>query len=523
MSNKRQYSYPILIIALLCCWSFSLFGMERSIIKVGLESLYRNVGQITLTSDTNMEIGSFDESGFTPFGTLNSSKLFIEKASKQYYDLGSLYTTFQAAYEAASSVQGIPVYIDKGIFAVYTTSPMGNSVISDSMQYVVKDENNQEILVFHKAATELVFRGYDEETSLHLTTVGGNKKYRGAIGVGGTTGLTPYNVVNMEEYLYGVIPCEMSASWPEEALKAQAVAARSIAIYQYNRYAKSGYNVVDTTTTQVYGGYNKEDSRTTAAVNATRGETIKYNGVVAEALYFSTSGGYTESAVNVWGNNIDYLVGVKDQYETEPAQGDWTRTITLAELNNCLASRGANIGTAQGIEIVSRTSSGRVQEMRILGSSGNYTVSKEDIRSFFSSTKGGSLKSRLFSLTGAINVGSSDVETTGESVAVLSASGMIELPLHEMIVTNGQLIEPITSENVAIQAANGSTEVSLQQSAEAGEQIASGETIWGDITIYGKGYGHGVGMSQSGAKGMAKAGFNYVQILQHYYNGVTVG
>ena len=125
----------------------------------------------------------------------------------------------------------------------------------------------------------------------------------------------------------------------------------------------------------------KEDSRTTQAVDATKGETVRYNGKVADALYFSTSGGYTESAVNVWGNPVGYLVGIEDIYETEPAQPAWTRTITLSELDKCLANKGANIGSAQGVQIVSRTSSGRVQEMCILGTVGTYNLKLENMLS----------------------------------------------------------------------------------------------------------------------------------------------
>ena len=501
-------------------------GAVPTTIKVGLESVYKNVQSISLTSDTPISIGYYDSYGFNQIGNLESNQLSISKASSIYYDTGQIYYSYQTAYEAAKTCAGIPVYVDQGIFAVYTITPSGNSVSASSTRYVVKDSTGNEIFIFNRGSKEIVFRGYDTASGLNLTGVGTQKKYRGAIGIGGTTGITPYNILSIEEYLYGVVPGEMSPSWPQEALKAQAVAARSIAIYQYNRYTSAGYNVSDTTATQVYGGYTKEDARTTAAVDATKGQTIQYNGTVAEALYFSTSGGYTESAVNVWGSPISYLVGVSDSYETEPAQADWTRTISLDDLDRCLAAQGANIGKAQGVEIVSRTPSGRVQEMRILGTNGNYHLSLEKIRTFFASTSGGSLKSRLFSLSGPVAVTPPSTNTSGagvSNVTVLSANGtaVVGLGNGTSFATNGQVTQVVGNSN-NVQSATESLQLTAQANTNNNNQYAQSEIIRGDFTIYGKGFGHGVGMSQSGAKGMAQAGYDYVSILKHYYTGVTV-
>lgn len=521
MRFKRRYGNAILIIALLCSLSYVTLGADPSIIKVGLVSVYNNVASISLSSDEPMMIGYYDESGFTKLGSLPSEKISITKAGSSYFDLGSIYSTYQEAFDAASTQGGIPVFVDEGLFTVYSKVTNGNPIENNAERYVVTDSYGNELLIFNKTSKALVFRGYDRETGLCLTGVGSSKKYRGAIGIGGSTGITPYNVLGIEEYLYGVVPGEMSASWPEEALKAQAVAARSIALYQYNRYASYGYNVVDTTATQVYGGYTKEDSRTNAAVDLTRGETIKYNGKVAEALYSSTSGGITESAVNVWGSDIPYLVSVPDTYETEPAQPAWSRSITMAEVENCLLNQGVNIGQAQGIQIVSRTPSGRVQEMKIIGSKGEHTVTLEKVRTFFSSTSGGSLKSRLFSFTGELTGSTGGNSEAAQVVSVVSANGITQVPINNLVASNGTTKTTIGSSVVA-QSSTG-LEILSTTGSSNGNVNLQGETIWGDFTVYGKGFGHGVGMSQSGAKGMAKAGFDYISILKYYYTGITVG
>lgn len=516
MLSKKKGGYLLLFMILIGCYSFNVMGQGHSIIKVGLESVYQNVAQISLRSDGALAIGHYDENGFTQLGTLSDCDVTIEKATGRYTDMGSLYATYEEANKAAQLLSGIPVYIEESLFAVYTEDEAGQ-VIPSSTRYLVRDSKGKAIFIFNKGSKEIVLRGYDVGTGMYLTTVGPKNKYRGAIGIGGTTGLTPYNIVGIEHYLYGVVSGEMSPSWPEEALKAQSVAARSIANYQYNRYVSRGYNVVDTTATQVYGGYLKEDPRTNAAVDATKGEVIRYNGKVAEALYFSTSGGATESAVNVWGNNIPYLVGVSDSFETEPAQSAWSRTITLEEVDRCLKAQGIKIGKAQGVQIVSRTSSGRVQEFRVLGTAGDYSLTLEQIRTFFSSTSDGSLKSRLFEFGNGITGDAGHL--SGTTIQLLSAYGEAECRTDELVMTDGKLTTPVSGE-IVVQSATGVT--TLGGGTQDGT-VPSGETVWGDFTLYGQGFGHGVGMSQSGAKGMAKAGYDYISILKHYYTGITIG
>lgn len=440
---------------------YTIFGSEQKMIKVGLESVYKNASSISLSSDRNIEVGYLDEKGFKRLETLSSSNITITR--------------------------------------------------NKDNTYCVRNDLGQKLLTYDD--NDLVFRGYDNESGLNLTTVGKNKKYRGAIGMGGTTGITPYNLILMEEYLYGVVPNEMVPSWPEEALKAQAVAARTIAKYQYNRFIKSGYNVVDTTTTQAYGGYNKEHPRTTAAVDATKGECVYYKNKLAETLYFSTSGGYTESAKNVWGSDIPYLISQADTYETEPEQADWTRLITLEEIDRCLETAGARIGKARGIQILSRTPSGRVQEMNIIGTNGSYPLTFEKIRTFFSATTQGSLKSRLFT----IQESTSQQLSTPSKVSVLSASGVQNEQLANTYVTNGRQITAVNPTELWTQSATNRSPLQVQN-----QTAPKKETVYGDIVIKGKGFGHGVGMSQSGAKGMAKAGFDYKSILTHYYQGVTI-
>src|SRR4051794_36295334 len=158
-------------------------------------------------------------------------------------------------------------------------------------------------------------------TSKQALVVAG-KPYRGTIRVlsDGKT-LQVIDVLGLEAYLKGVVPSEVPSAWPPEALKAQAVAARS---YALSNLAKARqYDVYADTRSQVYGGVDAEASTTNDAVDATKGEIVLYNGKVANTLFFSTSGGRTASAAEATGTAVPYLVSVADPYDTASPYHDW--------------------------------------------------------------------------------------------------------------------------------------------------------------------------------------------------------
>lgn len=536
---KKYWRFILAAVFITCFYTLTWADSVPSIIKIGLESIYKNSSSINISGQTSLSIGHFNENGFMEMGTLPSNQITISSLADEFYDLGNIFGSYQEAVQFAQNYGNgaVPVYLSKNMYKVYFPSDIGGLSLAPrgAKRVGIYDSFGSLLMISEQNDCELVFRGFDSLKNMPLTKVGNTKEYRGAVGIGGTTGITPFNYVNIEEYLYGVVPGEMPSSWPQEALKAQAVAARSIAIYQYNRYASSGYNVVDTTTTQVYGGYKAEKVTTNNAVDSTRGEVIRYNGSVAEALYFSTSGGITEDAKNVWGTDIPYLKAVADTYETEPAQPAWTRSIALSEIDACLAKAGASIGNAIGVQIVSRTPAGRVQEMNILGNSGSYTLTGENVRSFFGSTQEGSLKSRLFSFSGAItnvgstsNMSSNTLSNAAGNLSIISSSGIQEVSNNGLMVLGSRDMVPLENAFVA-RTQSGDELVSLTGNSQAdssagtvlGSNVAN-ETVYGDLIVHGVGFGHGVGMSQSGAKGMANSGFSYDQILKFYYTGVTV-
>ena len=148
------------------------------------------------------------------------------------------------------------------------------------------------------------------------------KPYRGKIAVSSDgKQLQVIDTVGLENYLKGVVPAEMPSGWPPEALKAQAVAARSYALANLTK--GRGFDLYGDTRSQVYGGLDAEATSASDAVDATKGQVVLYNGTVADTLFFSTSGGRTASAADATGAPVPYLVPVADPYDTLSPYHAW--------------------------------------------------------------------------------------------------------------------------------------------------------------------------------------------------------
>lgn len=515
-------------------------GKTPESIRIGLESVYKDASVIQIKSEEPLAIGYFEGERWIKEGYLEASEVNVSLSSEAYYSYNEVYNDFEDASDALEvyDSEAVVAYIAPGTYKIYTTDDFAgeNQVNNSGKQIVVKDTKGEVLLVSENGDQPLGFRGGYSAYDFPATGVGSSRLYRGVIEVvkGQSKGLTAVNQVNMEEYLYGVVPCEVSASWHTEALKAQAVAARSMATFQYSRFVSRGYNLVDTTTSQVYRGITAEHINTTQAVDATSGKIATYNGKVAETLYSASSGGYTADAKYVWGNSVPYLVAKPDPYEVN--HSPWTRKITLKEIEKCVANAGKNIGTVEGVRINEYSQSGRVNSLTILGTKGEYTVTNENTRTFFSGTNEGSLMSRMYQFTPYTQVPGSNENVTIKpgantaKVTVLTSDGSVELGLKDLWMETEDNYSKI-SDTVYIQTDKdlissdeiiSSTESTTTNTGGASVAKGAGMTVYGDLTIYGYGYGHGVGMSQYGAKGMAEAGFTYDEIITYYYEGVEI-
>jgi stage II sporulation protein D len=274
-----------------------------------------------------------------------------------------------------------------------------------------------------------------EPTGDGFVWIGGHW-YRGRTElVASSKGITAVNHVNLEHYLYSVLGSEMFPDWPQEALKAQAVAARSYALYKRSTSKNTVYDVGDTTTWQVYKGVDGEAQGTHQAVDATAGQVMTYNGQVILAVFHSSSGGHTENVEDIWTDRLPYLRGVVD-YDIGAPVFEWTKNLSRSELS----SKISGVGNVVSMTPERKTPNGRIITMLVTGDRGKKRISGNDLRN----TLG--LKSTLF-----------------------------------VVNPNG----------------NG-------------------------FQIQGRGFGHGLGLSQWGAHNLATQGVNYQQILGHYYQNATL-
>jgi stage II sporulation protein D len=217
-------------------------------------------------------------------------------------------------------------------------------------------------------------------TTLRGTAENGlaNGSYRGRMVLSRDGGaVLVVNSVGLEQYLYGVVPAEMPASWPAEALKAQAVVARSYALRSLR--PGSPYDVFADTRSQVYRGVMAETVTTTAAVRATRARVVTAGGQIAQTFFFSTSGGRTATNEEAFGGlPISYLRSVDDPHDDLSPYHDWTARFTRADARRKLKS--VTLGTLRGLAVASRTPSGRAATVTVQGSGGDQTVSAATIR-----------------------------------------------------------------------------------------------------------------------------------------------
>jgi stage II sporulation protein D len=235
----------------------------------------------------------------------------------------------------------------------------------------------------------------------------------------------------------------MSPQWPSEALKSQAVAARTYALYQKEKNRDKDYDVYASTSSQVYGGFGVEKETTTRAVNDTRGKVLRHRGNLILAYFHANSGGVTEDAKNVWTADVPYLKSIRDDFSAQAPNTHWNKYVDLVSISQSLRAKGVDVDTIVELIPTAISPSGRVRNIRIRHNRGQTTLSGNHFR----------------------------------------------------IKVDPKLIK--------------STLFTIRRSGNG-------------ISFYGKGYGHGVGMSQWGAYQMAKAGHPYTNILRYYYSGVEI-
>ncbi|MER3424874.1 MAG: hypothetical protein C4293_18285 [Nitrospiraceae bacterium] len=198
------------------------------------------------------------------------------------------------------------------------------------------------------------------------------------VGRGGE--LLVINELDVEEYVKGVVPSEMNAAWHPEALKVQAVATRTYALYQQMMSAGRDYDLVASIQDQVYGGRHGVDQRIEQAVEATRGLVVTYNNAPILAAFSSTAAGPTEDAMIVWAKDLPYLKGVDCPFDASSPYYQWRAEVTLHDLEQTLRKQGVAVGTIASLTPYVYSRSGRVDKIRILHSEGELILRGQDLR-----------------------------------------------------------------------------------------------------------------------------------------------
>ncbi|MFM7363813.1 MAG: SpoIID/LytB domain-containing protein [Cuspidothrix sp.] len=206
----------------------------------------------------------------------------------------------------------------------------------------------------------------------------GDRWFRGRILVIPTsTGITAVNWVDLEEYLYSVTGGEMDSRWPDEALKAQAIAARTYALYEREKQRTNPvYDLGDSPDRwQIYKGVSSESPRTYNAVDTTAGKVLTYNNQIILSVFHACSGGHTENVEDVWTSKEPYLRAVPD-FDQNIKECNWTKTFTPGELG----ARIGGIGNVKDMIIETLSPFKSVKILKIVGDKGTKVLGREQVR-----------------------------------------------------------------------------------------------------------------------------------------------
>lgn len=542
--NKlNNAKWRIASIALVLIFAISAFPTKNidaagyaEYLRIGLFYGGSETPSVAVSAAGGFSLGYYSDRTFVPISSTSSSAITVQRDDASGYPYHLRYAHGISAAEAQNLVaqlsgEGIMAYAayingEIGVWGgMYPSvadaeaaagadshAPMPMDMSNDRI--CALDSQGRIVFLFGSGGTGFGARPNFSNPMDEKLTISG-VSYRGGLDFRRKNGgaMTIVNVVNTEQYLYGVISREMSPSWPIEALKAQAVCARVYAFNSLGKHNSDGFDLCPTVHCQAYGGILYEDERSFAPVDRTAGEVLRYNGNLAQAFYCSSTGPNTESVEYVWGTAFPYLVSVDNSYEktAEIPNGVWNSTITADKATAVMDNVGKGVGQVTNIEVVERTPAGRVMKLRVAGTGGEVVLEREECRNVFSNF----VKSRLYTV-----IGNNDAETADSAA------------LKMLFLWNGKAYREITPNEVYIIGGDGT----IVQQAELYILTKDGSHLFGsesenvsepgvpstEWSFSGMGWGHGVGMSQYGAKGMAEAGISYKDILTHYFSGTTV-
>lgn len=451
---------------------------------------------------------------------------------------------WMAPVEAASQ----PIRIGVGI-------GLSQAVISSGSPIILKEASgkkyraNKAITIRWAGNNRVAIGKHSLKLPLILTSsnpLAYNKvRYRGYIKIEGNgNSFSIVNVLDVEDYVRGVLKMETNPAWPLESLKAQAIISRTYALKNIGKYGSKGFDLTATPDCQVYRGINAETPQTDRAVKETVGIVVTYGSDLALTPFHSDSGGATANVAEVWNSSIPYLKGVQEAISYSSPYSTWEVSLSPQQIQSALSKIGVQVGQIQSIEIGQQDSFGRTVSLVLRGSQGATQIKSNQFRmaigptvlrsTFFSAVNGQHLSLKAQSVPNSPvppsapeqrnNVGITNSDgplTFEEEQTMIDLTKQGAFSSHEMI---DMLMNPEKKKLYLLKALKQgepkkqSNSVITNTKSGAGQIRPSSE----GFVFKGRGWGHGVGLSQWGAKSLAENGWKYSQILQHYYPGTTL-
>ncbi len=488
----------VIFISLLSVISY---GDSYNIIKIGLQ-----YGP----SEERKELVSIENNAGFEFGEIVNDtyvkRFELDKIHEFKFDIDNNYHVAIGPFNSYEEALNSKALINNGFIVVNNNYYVYSMALDVSSANNLKSSIGGSFIVnpsdhFVIAKNSNVFLGFYDDKDYVLCPKGtnllntyslfNNKYYRGGFGAKrlNTNDINLINYVTMDEYLYGVLPKEMGKNWPLEALKAQAVVARSFANASMCKFSKYGFNLDNTTSSQVYGGYSAESDICNRAVNETSGKVIKYNNKIATTFFHSSSGGFTANSENVFSAKLPYIRGKYDPYSYDAPNSSWEVDFSHKDIERILNNKDYDIGSLKSFYISEYSDNNRVLKANFVGTKKEVVLPKQKMRSVFGYR---TIKSMLFSVISNnlifINSLNEERKSSPDNLYIVNGDGKVIKNNNNLKIYNGQ-----STLNIDLYSTN--------------------------YKIVGSGWGHGLGMSQWGAKKMAEEGFSYVDILKFYYEG----
>ena len=547
-------------------------GGEDQILRIGLYYGSNALSEAKLQNVTGYGSGymlgtmnSFDE--FIPYGYLSEVYLSMVYGDTYHVLDPNPYLNYAEAAQAAQSYDGGFVRYAEGYFYVLIGTYSSSAAAGDAAgnygpEFTSCSCHSNTISVKNTQTGEILFQFRSNSQKLAIMPVFPNgtwtsddgsrraitwhkaNQYRGIFEYSLTgTLVNTVNIVSMNDYIKGVIPYEMSNSWPLEALKAQAICARTYAIANLGKHAADGFDLCASTCCQAYRGAGSANARTDSAVDETSGMYITYDGEPIDAVYCSSNGGATENCENVWNEPLGYLRAVRDDFEQYVNTGysEWEYTMTLSEITASLRERGNDITGSIVHAYAEYTDAGNIARLHFIDSAGNeITYRGESCRTLFN-TENSSIRiySQRYIFEDAANpriTSNAQITNIAASGSASSSSSADAASAYVLTADGTFSASGLYGTSVPILSASGVEEaVGFYTTSGSGiftpgtgsgslsaDDLPVPTTSSGTFIISGSGWGHNLGMSQYGARAMAEQGYSAQDIIHYYYTDVSI-